>query len=714
MGAKHIKTQARKLNKYILYILIGLVLLMAIFAIPKTSMEAFAWQAPGHSWNFRHIVLNNTGGNNANDPQTSMGSGNFDGISDMTLSNIGLYNLYDTSYTQVGTGVNALHRLKAQDLEAAGEPDLKEWENGSAWLAHSSKAWVCNFGSGQPSSFYMGDYTDLSGHYFYNKNTHRTILFTTIKLSPEIISGLKNGTIEIIFSAYGENKNYFNDTHKVSTNQYTGSFITLGKYEVPEIDSGLEPVVQQGNKYVYDSTSWRDLHNFKTIYGNDQGDAYYQILDAPGGTQRATGVGGLGNLYNGGGRSYFVSKLGHDNKAYPTGDGIEEYDSIRIGMYFIDGMSLTTKIINSGMYNMQLEIRSKAQITVTFDNQEKEYGDPNPAMTATVTGLIGSDTVTSVIGSYSCDATSPVGSYTGSATGYTLTNGNQAYYPNVTFVNTSPTLTVNQRNISITSQSLSKFYGAADPTHTYTVTSGSVVNGDTIGQITRASGETVNTYAYFLTSPNSNYNITFTSTNFTINKRPVTITPDALSKIQGNLDPPLTYATDLGSWAPLTGSWADFNGELSRDPGEAPGTYNILQNDLTNINNSNYDITFTSGVKFTITSSKAIRTITYTGPSSLQYNGSLQAFTGATLSHSDDNDTLSYSNNTFTDVPAGGKLNFTISAPESTNYQACSLDVEVSVTKIAITVTIGDKGSAYGADIVTLTSSVTSGSLAGG
>jgi len=39
MGAKHIKTQARKLNKYILYILIGLVLLMAIFAIPKTSLK---------------------------------------------------------------------------------------------------------------------------------------------------------------------------------------------------------------------------------------------------------------------------------------------------------------------------------------------------------------------------------------------------------------------------------------------------------------------------------------------------------------------------------------------------------------------------------------------------------------------------------------------------------------------------------------------------
>ncbi|NLZ65846.1 MAG: hypothetical protein GX906_05595 [Clostridiales bacterium] len=383
-------------------------------------------------------------------------------------------------------------------------------------------------------------------------------------------------------------------------------------------------------------------------------------------------------------------------------------------MYFIDGKSESTQILNSGMYNMQLEVRSKAPITVTFDNQQKEYGDPNPAMTATATGLIGSDTVTSVTGSYSCDATSPVGSYTGSATGYTLTNGNQAYYPNVTFVNTSPTLTVNQRNISITSQSLSKLYGAADPTHTYTVTSGSVVNGDTIGQITRASGETVDTYAYSLTSPNSNYNITFTSTNFTINKRPVTITPDALSKVQGNSDPTLTYATNLGSWAPLTGAWADFAGELSRDPGETQGTYNILQNTLTNINNSNYDITFTSGVKFTITAPKATRTITYTGPSSLQYNGSLQAFTGATLSHSDDNDTISYSGNTFTDVPASGKLNFTISAPESTNYQACSLDVEVSVTKIALTIAINNATSVYRATLDTLTSSLTTGTLAGG
>ena len=331
MGAKHIKTQARKLNKYILYILIGLVLLMAIFAIPKTSIKVFAWQAPGHSWNFRHFTGNNPAMDN--DPQTSMGSGNFNGMSNMMLSNVGLYNLYDTSYTQAGAGVNDLYRLQALDVEASSGPNHQEWCSGSAWLAHGSKSWVSNFGSGQPTSFFKGDYSNLSGQYMYNKNTHRTIFFTTIKLSPNIINGLKNGTIEIIFSAYGENKNYFDATHQVSTDQYTGSFITLGKYALPA--TGDEPVTHQNNKYIYDSTSWRDLHNFQTINGNNSGDAYYQILDVPGGTQRATGVGGLGNLYNGGGRSYFVSKLGHNNKAYPTGSGIDEYDSIRIGMYFI-------------------------------------------------------------------------------------------------------------------------------------------------------------------------------------------------------------------------------------------------------------------------------------------------------------------------------------------------------------------------------------------
>lgn len=506
MGAKHIKTQARKLNKYILYILIGLVLLMAIFAIPKTLMKAFAWVAPGDPHNFNNTKIKNGW---QDDPITSTGAGNFPELPTMTISNVGKYNLYDTTLTQVGNGVPSVFMLKNVDEDAAHTPKSRVWNTASVWRAHSSYASQVNFGAGvRPAieSSTPGEYVTvgsggLSGFFMVNEHLQKTIFFTTIKLSEEIITGLKNGTIEIIFTTYAENHG---DGTENTTGELTGSFITLGKQTST-------------------SGSWRDLDNFTTQYGNTLNDAYYQILGLdsnglpdPNNVQTPlAGTGRIGNIYHnpsglesGQGRQYFISKLGHNGKTYPNITySTNEADTtmLRIGTYTMWGQGVDKKYYETiaGMYNMQLEVRYKGAVSVTVDNQQRQYGDPNPLMTATTaTGLIGGDTVTSVTGSYNCDVTSPVGSYLGTVTGYTFTNGRQAYYDNVTIYNTGPTLTVTQRDVSITSQSLSKLYGAADPTHTYTVTSGSVVNGDTIGQITRASGETVNTYAYSLTSPN--------------------------------------------------------------------------------------------------------------------------------------------------------------------------------------------------------------------
>ncbi|MCW1952908.1 MAG: hypothetical protein KIH80_001895, partial [Flavobacteriia bacterium] len=76
---------------------------------------------------------------------------------------------------------------------------------------------------------------------------------------------------------------------------------------------------------------------------------------------------------------------------------------------------------------------------------------------------------------------------------------------------------------------------------------------------------------------NTNYNIAFTSEDFEINQKPITITADAKTKVYGALDPSLTYTLTAGSIV----SGDNVSGVLTRTSGEIAGTYSITQNSLT-------------------------------------------------------------------------------------------------------------------------------------
>ena len=91
-----------------------------------------------------------------------------------------------------------------------------------------------------------------------------------------------------------------------------------------------------------------------------------------------------------------------------------------------------------------------------------------------------------------------------------------------------------------------------------------------------------------------NYNDTHGSVDDEITLRYVTVVADNKTKVFGQPDPELTYQVTIGSL--LTGDV--FSGELSREPGEALGTYAILQGLLTLPDY--YEITFV-GANFTIT-----------------------------------------------------------------------------------------------------------------
>ncbi|MBI3755501.1 MAG: hypothetical protein HY265_05010, partial [Deltaproteobacteria bacterium] len=167
-----------------------------------------------------------------------------------------------------------------------------------------------------------------------------------------------------------------------------------------------------------------------------------------------------------------------------------------------------------------------AALTVTADNKSKTYGDANPALTATYSGLKGSDT-SSVVSGLTLNTTaatgSNVGSYTitaadGTATNYTITYNNGA-------------LTVTPAALTITADNQTKVYGDANPalTATYSGLKGTdtsaVVSGLNIST-TATTGSNVGSYT--ITAANgtaTNYIISYVNGILLVTAAPSIITP---------------------------------------------------------------------------------------------------------------------------------------------------------------------------------------------
>ena len=111
------------------------------------------------------------------------------------------------------------------------------------------------------------------------------------------------------------------------------------------------------------------------------------------------------------------------------------------------------------------------------------------------------------------------------------------------------------------------------------------------------------------------------STEYTIARRPVTITANDVSKTYGESDPELSYTVSEDT--PLVGD-ETLGGTLSREEGGDAGTYKITQGTVTNDGNPNYDITFNKG---TLTINKANTNGTANCEMVLQYDENSGSYT---------------------------------------------------------------------------------------
>ena len=108
--------------------------------------------------------------------------------------------------------------------------------------------------------------------------------------------------------------------------------------------------------------------------------------------------------------------------------------------------------------------------------------------------------------------------------GTCIINANQIGDSNIAAASqVSQNFTVNPRAITVTADTKTKVYGAADPTFTYTITTGSLILGDAItGALTRAAGTDVGDYQIqqgsLTTATNPKYAITYVPADLTITR----------------------------------------------------------------------------------------------------------------------------------------------------------------------------------------------------
>ena len=248
-------------------------------------------------------------------------------------------------------------------------------------------------------------------------------------------------------------------------------------------------------------------------------------------------------------------------------------------------------------------------LTYTADAAGRPYGDPNPAFTGTVAGLVNGDTVadayTGTLAFTSpATPTSGIGGHAIDGSGLTSDIG----YAFAQAPGNATALTIGQRALQVTADAgQSKIYGEANPPgYAYTLASGTLIGGDAFsGATTRLAGENVGNYAIQqgTLTVGPNYAITFVANDFAIVVRPITITANpAQVKVYGGADPVFAYgvAGGPGTTGPAIVAGDALVGAPGRAPGENVGPFAINQGTLAVNVPANYAVTFVSD-NFTIT-----------------------------------------------------------------------------------------------------------------
>ena len=319
---------------------------------------------------------------------------------------------------------------------------------------------------------------------------------------------------------------------------------------------------------------------------------------------------------------------------------------------------------------------NKRLATWTTNPSSKTYGDADPVPLTTGSGSNFVDTVTasytrsageSVIGGPVHHITATLSAAAGVLDNYNITNAGANF-------------TINTRPATWTTNPGSKTYGNMDPSPLTTGSGSNFVAADNVmATYTRVAGETVLGGPYHITANLgpvavlSNYSITNSGADFTINPRPATVKADNKSKTYGDDNPMLT-ATVSGT---VNSDVLDYSLSTTAVKFSNVDNYAIT---VTLGSNPNYSITPTNG---TLTINKANQAITWANPanivvgtplSSTQLNATVAGVAGGSAPGA-----LTYTPPAGTVLGAGANQPLNVDAAATINYNAATKTVYVNV-----------------------------------
>ena len=332
----------------------------------------------------------------------------------------------------------------------------------------------------------------------------------------------------------------------------------------------------------------------------------------------------------------------------------------------------------------------KKIVTVTANHLSKTYGENDPELTATVTGLDDGETLNYTL---SRTAGENVGEYE-----ITVTLGEN---PDYAVTATNGTFTITPASVTLTANSGNEAYDGTEKTVTGFTSS---VSGLTFTGVT-ASGSGTNVGSYDVTfsgvtvnetkDSTGNYVVTgITNGTLTITPKAVTVKADDKTKVYDN-----DASTDPALTAAVTGaaSGDTINYSLSRAAGQNVGTYVIT---VTPGSNPNYTVSVENG-SFTITKKAA----TVTADPKAKTYGAADPALSAAVEGVVNGDMLNYTLSRAAGENVGSYV-ISVTLGENPNYDVSAVNGSFTIGQKAATVTAVDASKVYGDADPTLTATV--------
>lgn len=395
---------------------------------------------------------------------------------------------------------------------------------------------------------------------------------------------------------------------------------------------------------------------------------------------------------------------------------VEEYNN-NVGVYTIKIFAKETySNYDITLANGKYEV-TKAPLTVKVNDVSVNLGANMPTFTSTITGYKFEDNESVLVGTltYECDAqdTSVAGNFDIIASGYTSDNYEIKYE--------NGTLTINETTLEIVvdEAALTRTYNGENQTITATLKDGeNTVTGVDLTYIYMLNGEEVSevinagTYEVVVSFTDPLYGTGSKTVTLVINKIKLELTIEDKTSVYGDELVALTHTTVgiLASDLELVKSAISLTTEATTNPNQ--GTYEI-SGEVAEL--TNYDITLVEGT-YTITAKPIKITVDNV---ELVYGTSFEGELTYTI-YDSTNQELTIDETTLGltltlksgYVNVGNYEDVVTATITNDNYTVTSVTSNLVITARPITVTLENKTSVYGEELVNPTAIVTGGTLA--